>query len=38
MSKFKKKQPSHRGQTQLRANFADVIVSLPIPEAVTATG
>jgi hypothetical protein len=38
MSKFKKKQPSHRGQTQLHANFADVIVTLPIPQSVSATG
>ena len=38
MSTFKKKQPSHRGQTQMRVNYADVIVSLPIPESITITG
>ena len=38
MSKFKKKQPAHRGQTQLHANFADVIVTLPIPESEIGTG
>ena len=38
MSKFKKKQPAHRGQTQLHANFADVIVTLPIPKSEIGTG